>query len=588
MFSRMLMVLIASSVFFAVSKSNLKDDKDLEKLTENHPFTDNLISRDGLKLVYEFSEAIQIDQQDKTNVSYKARISLTTIKKEQEETIVFVSFQLLETSKLSGSLGPQIIEKIKSHNNAHALLTLNRDRSIKSIKTKGSSTHLAFMRRIVERMSFQASEQNEWSTSESYLSRMREFNYEKQNATTYRKLHIAHDLNYEGSFKLNRHKIVISQNLFESVSSSLPSGKIRSSSLIKLALHDSSLLSSETVRKLRKEHLNLGYNGEATHNDREIDKNEPPEIDLSEVISILESSESGLEMQNAYLKALSWISFNPDKLGSLKNWFYDDDMDYKQKAVLSAALGQSGKKEAKKLMIELIEYFQLTDPGISSSIMNDFMIAKNPDAELSLKFQNLSARLKSGSLKLQSELTLGALSNELRRNKGYASKSVSHAIFLDCAKMLREAKSKREIIHAIGILGNTKNPAVESMVGDFLQSPDPLLRAEAIGAFRGLKSISSREALMKIMENEQSDELKMLAVDSFLAKPIDLSFLERLEHVLDKTASSNLRAKLIYFLLESFSLSYKDSLRGLLVRQLERESDPYLYEKLSELESRLD
>ena len=342
------------------------------------------------------------------------------------------------------------------------------------------------------------------------------------------------------------------------------------------------------MRKLGKEHLNLGSSGETARDDRGIDKNERSEIVLSEVISILESSESGLEMQKAYLKALSWISFNPDKLSSLKKWYDDDGMDYKQKAVLSAALGQSGKKEAKKLMIELIEYLQFTDPDISSSIMNDFMIAKNPDAELSLKFQNLSARLKPGSLKLQSELTLGALSNELRRNKGYASKSVSHAIFLDCAKMLREAKSKSEIIHAIGILGNTKNPAVESMVGDFLQSPDPLLRAEAIGAFRGLKSISSREALMKIMENEQSDEIKMLAVDSFLAKPIDLSFLERLEHVLDRAGSAKLRAKLIYFLLESFSVSHKDSLRGLLVRQLERESDPYLYEKLSELEYRLN
>ena len=230
MFSRILIVIIAFSVFIAVSQPDLKEDKDAEKLTENHPVTDNLISRDGLKLVYEFDEAIQIDQQDKTNVSYKARISLTTIKKEQEETIVFVSFQLLETLKVSGTLGTQIIEKIKSHNNAHALLTLNRDRSIKSITTKGSSTHLAFMRRIVERMSFQASEQNEWSTSESYLSRMREFNYEKQNDTTFRKLHIAHDLNYEGTFKLNRHKIVISQNLFESVRSSLPSGIMRSSS----------------------------------------------------------------------------------------------------------------------------------------------------------------------------------------------------------------------------------------------------------------------------------------------------------------------------------------------------------------------
>ena len=38
-------------------------------------------------------------------------------------------------------------------------------------------------------------------------------------------------------------------------------------------------------------------------------------------------------------------------------------MDYKQKAVLSAALRQAGKK-AKKLMIELIEYLQFTDPDI--------------------------------------------------------------------------------------------------------------------------------------------------------------------------------------------------------------------------------
>ena len=120
MFSRILIVIIAFSVFIAVSQPDLKEDKDAEKLTENHPVTDNLILRDGLKLVYEFDEAIQIDQQDKTNVSYKARISLTTIKKEQEETIVFVSFQLLETLKASGTLGPQIIEKIKSHNNAHA------------------------------------------------------------------------------------------------------------------------------------------------------------------------------------------------------------------------------------------------------------------------------------------------------------------------------------------------------------------------------------------------------------------------------------------------------------------------------------
>ena len=59
------------------------------------------------------------------------------------------------------------------------------------------------------------------------------------------------------------------------------------------------------MRKLGKEHLNLGSSGETARDDRGIDKNERSEIVLSEVISILESSESGLEMQKAYLKALS-------------------------------------------------------------------------------------------------------------------------------------------------------------------------------------------------------------------------------------------------------------------------------------------
>ena len=64
----------------------------------------------------------------------------------------------------------------------------------------------------------------------------------------------------------------------------------------------------------------------------------------------------------------------------------------------------------------------------------------------------------------------------------------------------------------------------------------------------------------------------MLAVNSFLAKPIDLSFLERLEHVLDRTGSAKLRAKLIYFLRQGLFCELQGFVRGLLVRQLEREA----------------
>lgn len=240
-------------------------------------------------------------------------------------------------------------------------------------------------------------------------------------------------------------------------------------------------------------------------------------VQAPELLSALEGIESG-KMNDSiddYQRVKAFFHLYPEQMGAFRALCTESGVNSTGCGHVLTAANAVGSEEAQGFLRDVFGALD-GDAEQQKQIIPHLSMTDHPSEE-TVKFIEQLAESGTGVIKSTANLALGSVAHQLRGT----DPDTSRRILNEATSRLTHAQSDSERAHQLRVVGNIGLPDQFQALKPYLAHENPDVRGPAVAALRHVDSDEARDALIRVIEQDQVTRIRQIAAESLKFTPLN-------------------------------------------------------------------